>query len=534
MTTGVSLWVSITTVLKDEVVMTWVNDSGKISSGKSVLLLSDNSIASGNRYLMASLIAKSIPANMVIYSFDHDNNTELLLKAIKELKVKIVGLSLFSTRRLEFKNICKRIKKEFPNIAIVCGGPDVNTNYLNVIDWADYVCLFDGELAFPALCNELFQDKKDVKISNIFYKSGDEIVCNSLQNETNLDKYKFPWFSDENIFEITSGSIIPHKDSLSKTYNVYASRGCPYKCTYCANHVFNNNFGGKYYRYRSVGNVIDEIQSTLSRTPQIETIIFHDEQFGVNKKWFGEFIDRYEDIKIPFFFQMNPNTITKEKFERLKNIGLQSTSFGMQSASKRIRKIYARPESLSKIKEANQMLYDLKIPHFFDVIVDNPYETQEDIEATFNFLLSLRKPFVAKTFDLVYLPETVLTKKLLEENKITPEQIEGNFVYKDGVEWRVREKALSLDLDKKYLIALIQMTGNVLLPNLLLRILYDLRRFLPKIIKKLITKIVLTKWYYQNQSRLWFAVSLARNKGVGALFGKLARKLAKRFRVISS
>jgi hypothetical protein len=56
-----------------------------------------------------------------------------------------------------------------------------------------------------------------------------------------------------------------------------------YKCTYCANHVFTKNFpGGKYYRYRSVDNVINEILSVLSKMPQIKSITFHDEQFGVN------------------------------------------------------------------------------------------------------------------------------------------------------------------------------------------------------------------------------------------------------------
>jgi hypothetical protein len=62
-------------------------------------------------------------------------------------------------------------------------------------------------------------------VPNIFYKMGDEIIQNHLQTESNLDKYNFPYFSDENIFVITSGQILPHKDSLQNIYNVYASRG---------------------------------------------------------------------------------------------------------------------------------------------------------------------------------------------------------------------------------------------------------------------------------------------------------------------
>jgi radical SAM superfamily enzyme YgiQ (UPF0313 family) len=146
---------------------------------------------------------------------------------LRELNVGVVGISLFSTRRLEFKAISEQVRKEIPDAAIVCGGPDVNSNYLNVIDWVDYVCLFDGEVAFLDLCNELLKNthRKDIRVPNIFYKMGDEIIQNHLQTESNLDKYNFPYFSDENIFVITSGQILPHKDSLQNIYNVYASRG---------------------------------------------------------------------------------------------------------------------------------------------------------------------------------------------------------------------------------------------------------------------------------------------------------------------
>lgn len=498
---------------------------------RSVLLISDNIIASGCRYLMSSLLGKGIPANMVLYMFDHNNNTELLLKLIKDLNTGVIGISLFSTRRMEFRDICNRIRQEFPDSIIVCGGPDVNSNYLNVIDWADYVCLTDGEVAFPALCDEILVKKthqKNIKIPNIYFKSGNEVVLNRIEAETNLDKYLFPYFSDENIFKLSAGAIIPYRDSQSRIYNVYASRGCPFKCTYCANHVFSRIFNGKNYRYRSVDNVIDEITTAVLNNTNIKSITFHDEEFGANIKWLDEFTAKYKaKVNLPFFTQMNPKIITKEKIRKLKDIGLTSMSFGMQSASERIRKIYARPETLEQIKQANKILHELKMNHFFDVITDNPLESIEDIEETLRFLLSLKKPFVAKTFDLVYLPSTKLTEMALKDNLITPDQIEGNFKYDKEISWRVKEKDVTLNTDEKFMVALIQMTGNVFYPNVLLKLLINLRKQLPEGFKRIFAKMALTEGFYKSQTLMNAASSLLYEKRYSVLVGKVLRKTAR-------
>jgi len=124
---------------------------------------------------------------------------------------------------------------------------------------------------------------------------------------------------------------------------------------------------------------------------------------------------------------MNPKDISKEKILKLKDCGLVFSSFGLQSASTKIRNIYDRPESLEDIRSANLILNELHIPQFFDLIVDSPYEDKKDLAETLFFLLSLKKPFVAKTFDLAHLPDTKLTKMLLQHKLIQENEVEGNY-----------------------------------------------------------------------------------------------------------
>jgi len=209
------------------------------------------------------------------------------------------------------------------------------------------------------------------------------------------------------------------------------------------------------------------------------------------------------------------------KIKELKNAGLFFTSFGMQSGSERMRKIYGRPESLKDIKKANEILHKLKILHLIDLIVDNPCETLADLIDTLDFLLEFKKPFAVKTFDLQHFPETNLTNMLLSKRLIFENEIEGNFKTYGNLTFRVLDRKVSLPIEEKYIVALIQMTGNIFVPNLVLKWLRLRRKHIPHGMKKFFIKIVLANWYEKNNERANVVVTLVRNKGIPGLITKI-------------
>ena len=494
---------------------------------RSVLLFTDNEIASGIRYIMPALMQKKIPVNMLIYSFDHPSNFSHLVKLIEDLNVSIVGISLFSAKRKEYEHFFGVLKKVFPELVLVCGGPDVNSDHRPAMEWADFVCRSDGEIAFPLLCKTLLEhgDVETADLPNIFFKRNGKVFENRLIAETNLDHYDFPYFSEKHIYYIFDNKLEMYSDFDAPNYNVYASRGCPYKCTFCANHLFAENSPlKKYYRLRSVGNIIQELQAVKRRSPRLKFIAFHDEEFGVDRKWFEEFVVQYkQQIGTPFFVQMNPKSFSRDVVGKLKNAGLIEASFGLQSASERIREIYDRPEKLEEIVRANGHLHEFRVAHFFDIIVDNPLETKDDLLATLNFLLKLKKPFVAKTFDMTHLPETKLTNKLLKEGYIEQKEIEGNFVY-ETLSWRVREKDVAMSIEEKYIASLITLTGNLLIPNGLLRLLVRLLPYTPSVFKRRFSKIVLSAkftWLHMKQHAL---INVILSEGYAPALNKVLAK----------
>lgn len=59
------------------------------------------------------------------------------------------------------------------------------------------------------------------------------------------------------------------------------SRGCPYKCSFCA---YPQTFSGHKMRYRSVGHVADEFEFVAREMPEVRTVMLEDDTFIIDKK----------------------------------------------------------------------------------------------------------------------------------------------------------------------------------------------------------------------------------------------------------
>lgn len=51
----------------------------------------------------------------------------------------------------------------------------------------------------------------------------------------------------------------------------------------------------------------------------------------------------------------------------------------------------------------------------YDIILDNPYETEKDLEGGLNFLLKIERPYILHAYSLINFPKTNLTKRLMKD-----------------------------------------------------------------------------------------------------------------------
>ncbi|MFX0204321.1 MAG: B12-binding domain-containing radical SAM protein [Candidatus Hodarchaeota archaeon] len=243
-------------------------------------------------------------------------------------------------------------------------------------------------------------------------------------------------------YRIIKGDPIINNSAL---YLTTASRGCPFKCSYCVNSILRDIYPGnsKFTRKRDPDNVVKEIEHALNTLPNIHKIRFEDEVFPWEESWLEGFHEAYKSrISLPFLCTYHPVMVNEQRISILKAAGMGTMGLGIQSPSEKIRKqIFNRPESNEQLLKVINILHKYKIEVNFDLILDNPYETQIEKRVGLEFLLSLPKPFTLSVFPLKFLPKVKLTAKALVDHIVSDTQIEkGDGSFSFQYDWNEKKK----------------------------------------------------------------------------------------------
>ena len=178
----------------------------------------------------------------------------------------------------------------------------------------------------------------------------------------------------------------------------------------------------KPIRKRSVDHIIAELQKAKDQIPFIRYIMFDDDAFFLmSLDEIGDFSKKYkEHIRIPLIITgATPSTLTEEKLSLLVDAGLFQMRMGIQTAGTSTKKLYKRPHTNQQVENAVRMVHShKKLSGKYDIILDSPWDTDEDSIETLMFLSKLPTPFQLTLFSLVFFPGTDLYKKAKKEGII--------------------------------------------------------------------------------------------------------------------
>ncbi len=396
--------------------------------------------AIGLRYIKAVLKDKGYHVSLILFkekyltsdlmSLPSEREYHLLVDLLKKINPDIVGVSLRSSFFKIASTITEKIRKEL-SAPIIWGGTHPTVAPEDSIKVADMICIGEGEYPLLELASRISSSRDYSDVQSLWIRRDGQVIKNEVcPLVQDMDSLPFPDYGDEDKYFIENESVIPGDPGL-QTYNlnIMASRGCPYHCSYCCNSIFKSLYKGKgrRVRRRSVENVMDEISALIGRFPNVKRVDFIDEVFAWDKEWISKFTKRYKkEVGLPFQCAQHPNVVDRDILVMLKDAGLERVEVGVQSGSERVRKEYfERPVSNEKLQKTSRFLREMGIVPFYDFIVDNPFETDEDRREGLEFLLTFPRPFHLHVFSLIFFPNTVITRKALEAGLITENQIEG-------------------------------------------------------------------------------------------------------------
>lgn len=331
------------------------------------------------------------------------------------------------------KEIIQLIRKVNPKIYILWGGIHPIVHPEDAIPYPDAICTGEGETAFKSFLSAFKEGRDYTSTKNFWFNLNGEIIRNNflpLHSAEEMDRFPYMLYAENELIYKRGKGFVPQKTSdylssygLGNTYMTIWSIGCPYKCSYCANTKFiENDKNYRKLRHPSVDYIISEVKHVLKKHPHFSSVSFQDDSFmAIPLATLKEFAEKWRsEISIPFFVVgVIPSFVKKEKVEILVWGGMKRVRMGIQSGSDRILEFYDRPNKPGLISHATSILSGYTkymIPPDYDLIIDNPVETRDDVIDTLNLLYNLKRPFNLNIFALRAIPNTELANELMRRN----------------------------------------------------------------------------------------------------------------------
>ncbi|MBN1551074.1 B12-binding domain-containing radical SAM protein [bacterium] len=364
------------------------------------------------------------------------NSCDAIARWLEEKEVDLVGIGLMSVHVNRASLLTQTIQTK-TRIPVIWGGVHAIVDPVSCLNIADYVCTGDGELSFVELASRLAAKNEPEGIDNIWFQRNGEILRTPRRQISDLDSFPPPDYELNTHWTLRDQSVFPLDEHILrngipwilKRHHTISSRGCPHACSYCYNTALKRFFGDEHYlRIRSVDKLMSEINGIIEQYPFIETISIMDDSFLFKPDgWLEEFSAKFKKTGRTFGLLVHPKTLTRDRIDMLIDAGLIGFQMGLQSGSERIsRGIYNRSESVDDFIQTTRLLdeyMDRLHARTIDVIVDNPYETDEDQEETIKVLSGIKKPFHIQLFSLTLYPETDLYRRMVAEKKPIPAEM---------------------------------------------------------------------------------------------------------------
>ncbi len=168
--------------------------------------------------------------------------------------------------------------------------------------------------------------------------------------------------------------------------NLVSSRGCPFRCNWCAKPIWGNN-----YHVRSAIAVAREMLHLKTRYAP-DHIWFADDIFALSARWTEEFADAVEQsgARIPFKMQSRCDLMTRETAADLRRAGCCDVWMGAESGSQRILDGMEKGTKVRQIYEARENLKRNDIRAGLFLQFGYPGETWDDIESTIRMVRTVK------------------------------------------------------------------------------------------------------------------------------------------------
>ena len=295
----------------------------------------------------------------------------------------LTKMCLTNMREAAFSMIKMAKQRNCTVIVSSSDSTDQYEKYLN--EGADFILSGEAEMTLTELMKFISAGENDFsKITGLAFfqnsclvKTGRRAVIHELDSlpfpawdMLDMEPYKKMWSKSKGYFSLNTGT----------------TRGCPFKCNWCAKPIYGNR-----YNSRSPQHVVDELK-LLKEKFAFDHIWFCDDIFGLKPGWVHEFADlvEKENLKLRFKIQARADLLLQENYIRdLSRAGCENIWMGAESGSQKILDAMDKGTKVEQIYEATKLIRKYGMQPSFFIQFGYLGETKEDIGRTIKMINDL-------------------------------------------------------------------------------------------------------------------------------------------------
>lgn len=310
----------------------------------------------------------------------------ILRRKLEAMQPDVVGFSMsYDVSYQWLRALTEVAKTHDPDVCVVAGGPAITTAYAEILDdcaYLDAACYSEGEVALKNLIEAddlqaaLAQDPWVTK-AKLSRKVPTQPVYDDLDKIIDVDY---------SLVEIGAYSM---KEAFSpftrfvestKQFFIVTSRGCPFKCVFCA----EPSFHGANMRYATVDRVVEHV-ARLKDQYGLGVLTIYDDQILMNRARAKDLFRKLAPLNIRVEM---PNGVTlsyidEEMAVLMKGAGVDTIFLAIEHGSKRVLKdIIKKPIAFNRIKPTIQILQAAGIFACTFLVIGLPGETRAEREET--------------------------------------------------------------------------------------------------------------------------------------------------------
>ncbi len=278
---------------------------------------------------------------------------------------------------------------------VISHGSDSTDNPLLFLENGfDYVLCGESEGTLVELCTSILQAREIPKIDGLVRLDEHGQPLRSPQWLA-----KNPTWAELSLPSRDLVDVEPYRSSWLSTHgyfstNMVASRGCPYRCNWCAKPISGNRF-----HLRPAAAVAAEMNLLKVRT-RVDHIWFGDDVFALNHHWVQEFAEEVtkQDAVVPFKIQSRADLMSEQTVRNLKAAGCTEVWMGVESGSQSVLDAMDKGLSLPAVITARHNLKGAGIRACYFLQFGYPGETWAELQETIDFVRETRPDDIGISF----------------------------------------------------------------------------------------------------------------------------------------